>query len=415
MMAGTFFRHQKSGMADISNYYAGPAVPPLPSNLPIPSFSSTTSSPQSSAAAPQAQTREMWLAEKQYYVTQLGNAIEEYEKMRINGTMTQAQYDEYKNFCYWHQKSVSELQQSYLLLQQQPQQPAIVQMPTQVVVYGPGTPQSTPSSIMTAQVPIMTLPIPKPQRKRSPTPPMPVRPTQEWTLVDVATRCVPPTWEQLFAESLPDIRHISSMIDNPQLRMEYPYYPRKEDIFRAFWKTPLDKVKVVLFGQDPYHSFSARIGLPTATGMAFSSRPNDVTAKSVNNMFKELANTVPGFRIPTSGDLSLWAEEGVFLLNSCLHVQPGKAMDSKKMDKTWWGFIKRTLTKIQERNGKVIFILLGGPAQEMKQFIYKHSSIVSAAHPSPLSAHLFFGSDVFNKANQKLKESGQEPVNWCLE
>jgi uracil-DNA glycosylase len=172
-------------------------------------------------------------------------------------------------------------------------------------------------------------------------------------------------------------------------------YPRGSRIFAAFDHCPLDRVKVVIIGQDPYH------GPGQANGLCFS----------VYDIYKELSGDL-GLRIPESGDLSAWAEQGVLLLNSMLTVRAGEA--GSHQGKGWEQFTDAVIQVVNERCPHVVFILWGSYAQKKGFHIdrERHLSIV-APHPSPLSAHRgFFGTKPFSKANNWLSEQGIEPIRW---
>jgi len=184
-------------------------------------------------------------------------------------------------------------------------------------------------------------------------------------------------------------------------------YPPGSLIFNAFEKTPFDKVKVVILGQDPYH------GAGQAMGLSFSV-PDDVSPPpSLINIFKELQDDI-GMHIPTTGNLTKWALEGVLLLNVSLTVRAGDPMSHSKLG--WHNFTNAVITKISEQKEKIVFLLWGKFAQEKQALINLNKHLVlKAAHPSPLSAHNgFFGCRHFSKTNQYLMENGIDPINWSL-
>jgi uracil-DNA glycosylase len=185
-------------------------------------------------------------------------------------------------------------------------------------------------------------------------------------------------------------------------------YPPEPLIFNAFNQTPFSKVKVIILGQDPYH------GPNQAHGLAFSVQKHVKFPPSLNNIFKELENDIPGFVKPENGDLSHWAHQGVLLLNTTLTVEEGRAASHHK--RGWELFTDHVISKLSEKKQDLIFLLWGKHAQSKKQLIDtgKHY-ILEAAHPSPLSAHSgFFGCRHFSKANQILKQNGQKPIDWML-
>ena len=187
--------------------------------------------------------------------------------------------------------------------------------------------------------------------------------------------------------------------------------PAPENLFRAFNLTPLPKVKVVILGQDPYQSLIN--GLPVATGLAFSVRKGFPIPSSLQNIYKEIQSTVKGFSSPSHGDLTSWAVQGVLLLNSCLTVREGQAGSHKEI---WHGFIKRAVKAILDQNPTCVFVAWGKNAQKVaKKFVGEKAPVLTAAHPSGLSAHRgFFGCNHFNQINDLLAQSGKSPIDWNI-
>ena len=185
-------------------------------------------------------------------------------------------------------------------------------------------------------------------------------------------------------------------------------YPAQTDVFNAFKVTELDKIKVVILGQDPYH------GPNQAHGLSFSVLPGIKTPPSLVNMYKELATDIEGFQIPQTGYLLPWAEQGVFLLNTVLTVEEGKAHSHAKCG--WELFTDKVIAAINQHTDKVVFMLWGAHAQKKGQQIDRNKHLVlTAPHPSPLSAHRgFFGCRHFSQANQYLQQNGKTPIDWNL-
>ncbi len=184
-------------------------------------------------------------------------------------------------------------------------------------------------------------------------------------------------------------------------------YPPGSFIFNAFNTTPLDKVKVVIIGQDPYH------GPGQAHGLCFSVQNGVPPPPSLINIFKELKEDI-GMAIPNHGNLTKWAEQGVFLLNASLTVRAGEPMSHSKIG--WAQFTDAVIKTISAQKEHVVFLLWGKFAQDKKILIdeTKHL-ILKSAHPSPLSAHNgFFGCKHFSKANEYLMSKGIDPVDWRL-
>ncbi len=184
-------------------------------------------------------------------------------------------------------------------------------------------------------------------------------------------------------------------------------YPPGSLIFNAFDQTPFDKVKVVLLGQDPYH------GAYQAHGLCFSVPDGVAPPPSLINIFKELKTDV-AVNYPGSGNLTGWAQQGVFLLNASLTVRAGDPMSHAKIG--WAIFTDTVIKKIASLKKNVVFILWGKFAQDKQVLIdeRKHC-ILKAAHPSPLSAHNgFFGCKHFSKTNEYLVKHGIDPINWSV-
>ncbi|CAM3514963.1 Uracil-DNA glycosylase [Vibrio aerogenes CECT 7868] len=184
-------------------------------------------------------------------------------------------------------------------------------------------------------------------------------------------------------------------------------YPPAKDVFNAFRFTEFNHVKVVVIGQDPYH------GPNQAHGLCFSVLPGVKTPPSLVNMYKELAQDIPGFVIPEHGYLKSWADQGVFLLNTVLTVEQGQA-HSHANTTSWELFTDKVIEALNQHGENLVFLLWGSHAQKKGRFIdqTKHY-VLKAPHPSPLSAHRgFFGCQHFSKANQYLKQQGKVPVDW---
>lgn len=182
-------------------------------------------------------------------------------------------------------------------------------------------------------------------------------------------------------------------------------YPEAGSIFNAFHLTPLDQVKVVIIGQDPYH------GAGQAHGLAFSVQPGTALPPSLQNIFKELKSDL-GIEKNANGSLENWARQGVLLLNASLTVEGGRAMSHQNIG--WSRFTDTVIRKLSTEKQGLIFILWGRFAQQKEALIDTHKHfILKAAHPSPLSAHNgFFGSRPFSQVNTLLKREGKEPINW---
>ena len=183
-------------------------------------------------------------------------------------------------------------------------------------------------------------------------------------------------------------------------------YPPNAEVFQAFVTTPLADIKVVILGQDPYH------GPEQAHGLAFSVRPGVKIPPSLRNMYKELSTDIPGFEIPTHGNLNAWAEQGVLLLNTVLTVEAGQAHSHAKWG--WEPFTDKVVDVINQHRQNVVFLLWGSHAQKKGAFIDRNRHFVlTAPHPSPLSAYRgFLGCKHFSQANTYLQAHGVAAVDW---
>lgn len=184
-------------------------------------------------------------------------------------------------------------------------------------------------------------------------------------------------------------------------------YPPGELIFNALNTTPLDKVKVVILGQDPYH------GPGQAHGLCFSVLPGVATPPSLVNIYKEI-NADLGIEPAQHGYLHSWAEQGVLLLNSVLTVEKLKA--ASHQGKGWERFTDRVVRVLNEQREQLVFLLWGSYAQKKGQIIDRNKHLVlQSPHPSPLSAHRgFLGCRHFSQTNDYLVKTGQEPIDWAL-
>jgi len=184
-------------------------------------------------------------------------------------------------------------------------------------------------------------------------------------------------------------------------------YPPGSLIFNAFDKTPFNKLKVLLLGQDPYH------GKGQAMGLSFSVPKGMRQPPSLINIFKELHDDVR-VPVPQTGDLTPWAEQGVMLLNAALTVRDGEPNSHAKIG--WHQFTDAVIKKVSDAKEGVIFLLWGSFAHQKQELIdqTKHH-VLKAAHPSPYSADKgFFGCRHFSKTNQFLVDQKQDPIDWAL-
>ncbi len=183
-------------------------------------------------------------------------------------------------------------------------------------------------------------------------------------------------------------------------------YPPGPLIFNAFNTTSFDKVKVVILGQDPY------IKPGEAMGLSFSVPKGVAIPPSLRNIYKELETDI-GCEIPKHGDLTKWAEQGVFLLNAALTVEQGNSNSHAKIG--WHTFTDAVIKTLSEKRDGLVFMLWGNFAKQKAAFIdpFKHL-VLEAAHPSPLAGGAFNGCAHFSKANEFLENNGESPIQWCL-
>ena len=217
-----------------------------------------------------------------------------------------------------------------------------------------------------------------------------------------------PSWLAHLAPEfeLPYMQHLKQFLLE-QKQAGKIIYPESKNIFNAFNSTPLDQVKVVILGQDPYH------GPNQAHGLCFSVQPGVPTPPSLQNIYKEIYRDLQ-FPIPAHGFLQSWANQGVFLLNATLTVEQARA--GSHQGQGWEQFTDRAIQIVNQECEHVVFLLWGSYAQKKGQFIdgRKHL-ILRAPHPSPLSAHRgFIGCGHFSKTNEYLEQNGQAAIDWRL-
>ncbi|KIH66468.1 uracil-DNA glycosylase [Ancylostoma duodenale] len=213
-------------------------------------------------------------------------------------------------------------------------------------------------------------------------------------------------WRSVLSEefNMKYMRDIEEFLRN-QYAKKVPIFPPREEIFSAFNLTPIDKIRVVIIGQDPYH------GVGQAHGLSFSVKKGVPPPPSLKNIYKELSTDIPGFVIPNHGFLEKWALQGVFMLNATLTVESGKANSHEKIG--WQRFTDKVISLVSAMTNGVVFLLWGGFAQKKEIMIDKKKhAVIKTAHPSPLSARKWFGCKCFSRANAELTRMGREPIDW---
>lgn len=218
---------------------------------------------------------------------------------------------------------------------------------------------------------------------------------------------IEPSWHAVLADEFEKdyFKGIAGFL-HAQIKAGKVIYPPGPLIFNAFKLTPFDKVKVVILGQDPYHNPGQ------AHGLSFSVPDNVPAPPSLVNIYKEIANDL-GISFKKNGNLSGWAEQGVFLLNAMLSVEAGKAASHSGIG--WQNFTDAVIRAISQKKEHVVFMLWGNFARSKKTLIDSSRHLVlEAAHPSPLARGAFFGCRHFSQCNAYLQEHGMEPIDWTI-
>ena len=233
-----------------------------------------------------------------------------------------------------------------------------------------------------------------------------------------------PSWKPMFDRLRPVLDGVEReiFVELNKMGSAFKFYPPENEIFNAFLLTPLDQVKVVILGQDCYHEEGQ------AHGLCFSVPDGVHPPQSLVNIYKELGTDIPGFKRPTTGNLTPWARQGVLLINCAMSVMQGKAGTHLQ---NWKPFTDRVIEYIASTLPNIIFLLWGGFAQNKKKIILNSPKdtddrsvgetsrghiILEAVHPSPLSANHggWFGCKHFSRVNQELEKLGKTPINWQL-
>lgn len=216
---------------------------------------------------------------------------------------------------------------------------------------------------------------------------------------------IEPSWKVLLGDTF-EQEYFENLVSF--VKQEYKtqkIFPPGRMIFNAFEKTPVENVKVVILGQDPYH------GDGQAHGLSFSVLPGMRFPPSLLNILKEIKSDL-GKELPPNGDLTRWAQQGVFLLNASLTVRAHNA--GSHQGKGWEEFTDQVISRLAATREGIVFLLWGAFAQKKAALIPQDKHLIlKAPHPSPLSAHRgFFGSKHFSQANEYLISKGKEPIKW---
>ncbi|MDP1880149.1 MAG: uracil-DNA glycosylase [Parachlamydiaceae bacterium] len=228
--------------------------------------------------------------------------------------------------------------------------------------------------------------------------------------VRIYTFTLESSWHEILKEELSSayMMELANFLEKEYLEKQ-SIYPPKELIFNAFNQTPFNDVQVVLIGQDPYHGYGQ------AHGLCFSVPEGVKPPPSLENIFKELSSDLQISR-PAHGSLLSWAKQGVLLLNATLTVSEGSPLSHQR--RGWEQFTDAVVSKLMEREDKLIFVLWGKSAQKKCRILTEHQGhhyVLTAPHPSPLSAYQgFFGCRHFSKINELLISQEKAPIDWVL-
>ncbi|MFE1505745.1 uracil-DNA glycosylase [Streptomyces albidoflavus] len=220
------------------------------------------------------------------------------------------------------------------------------------------------------------------------------------------TAQLPESWREVLGEEpqKPYFPQLMEFVEEERARG--PVYPPRDQVFAALEANPFDQVKVLVLGQDPYH------GEGQGHGLCFSVRPGVKTPPSLRNIYKEMHAEL-GHPVPDNGYLMPWARQGVLLLNAVLTVRAGEANSHK--GKGWEKFTDAVIRAVSDRPDPAVFVLWGNYAQKKLPLIdAERHAVVKGAHPSPLSAKKFFGSQPFTQIDKAVAEQGHEPIDWRI-
>lgn len=216
------------------------------------------------------------------------------------------------------------------------------------------------------------------------------------------------SWQEALSGFIasPKFKKIETFLD-AEVAAKKEVFPPRSQIFAALNLTPVDSVRVVLIGQDPYHDNNQ------AHGLCFSVQPGIKVPPSLVNMYKELQTDIPGFVTPNHGYLKAWADQGILMLNASLTVEAHKANSHAKCG--WLDFTDAVIAHLNTKCEKLVFLLWGGYAQKKGASISrtKHA-VIECAHPSPLSVTKWMGCKTFSRCNAALEAFGKKPIDWRL-
>ena len=215
-------------------------------------------------------------------------------------------------------------------------------------------------------------------------------------------------WHSWFIENglIEKIQSMNEFIDQKRCK-GVRVFPPENQVFRAWECTPFEQIKVVIIGQDPYH------GQGQANGLAFSVNKGIDLPPSLRNIFSEIQRDIPGTKL-LQGDLTSWARQGVFLINTILSVEEGKPLSHKHLG--WNTITMATIKRIAQQQNPVVFMLWGSKAQDLlKDIEIKNHVVLTSSHPSPLSVYRgFAGCSHFSQANLFLQSNGIKEIDWGI-
>jgi uracil-DNA glycosylase len=240
------------------------------------------------------------------------------------------------------------------------------------------------------------------------------QPRKEFRMEDyevVILKMIPLSWRQLLDNHENELADAAKVLKRLVRDERQVICPQPWNVFRALSLTPWYDVKVVIIGQDPYYQVEG--GVPAATGCCYECRKGDPIQKSLENVFIVLKKTVKEFELPSSGDLTKWATQGVLLLNTTLTTKAGATNEHKDI---WAFFSLRVLQFLNTMVKNVVYMLWGGDAKAYAKYITKSSNLIlMSSHPVARGAtNTFLKCNHFNEANEYLIKCGKQPIDWVL-
>ncbi len=231
------------------------------------------------------------------------------------------------------------------------------------------------------------------------------------TIVEAAKN-IKSGWEPVIQDALPELNHISKLLDT-QKKLG-TYFPYPDTIFNSLKLCPYSEIKVVIVGYQPqYGTIQTESGFVCKdTGLSFSSHPEDALSKSLQNIYIELKNSVKDFVVPSHGNLEAWAKQGILMINNSLTIAQQKNVDVSEL---WYGFLNKVFKWIKKVNPNVIYVLWGRKVSQISKLIPDGAIILeSLSDPSAYKTEEFFGCNHFNIINEHLKKQNKELIDWSL-